>query len=167
MATVRLDNLIKPRIKNFKDSNLKTEYTQKPALYTDLSLDMKVSKSIGSGLNVVESNDILVSNDDDAIKNSLYNIFTTKKGQKILNPEFGASLDQYLFDEVNNFVGQSLGQNIYNTIRSYEPRINIISVDVYPFPDLNQYNVKIYYSKINGQGMINLNLDRNGAFNVE
>jgi phage baseplate assembly protein W len=167
MATVRLDNLIKPRIKNFKDSNLKNEYTQKPALYTDLSLDMTVSKSIGSGLNVVDSNDILVSNDDDAIRNSLYNIFTTKKGQKILNPEFGASLDQYLFDKVNNFVGQSLGQNIFDTIKRYEPRINIISVDVYPFPDLNQYNVKIYYRKVNGEGMINLKLDRNGLLNVE
>lgn len=167
MATVRLDNLIKPRIKNFKDSNLKTEYTQKPELYTDLSLDMKVSKSIGSGLNVVDSGDILVSNDDEAIKNSLFNIFTTKKGQKILNPEFGSSLDQYLFDDVNNFVGQSLGQNIFDTISRYEPRINIIYVNVYPLPDLNQYNVKIYYRKINGEGMINLSLDRNGLLNVE
>lgn len=167
MATVRLDNLIKPKIRNLKDSNLRTEYTKTPVLYTDLSLDMKVSRSVGSGLNVVESGDILVSNDDEAIRNSLYNIFTTKKGQKILNPEFGASLDQYLFDEVNNFVGQSLGQNIFDTINIYEPRINIIRVDVYPFPDLNQYNVKIYYRKVNGEGMINLKLDRNGLLDVE
>jgi phage baseplate assembly protein W len=163
MATVRLENLIKPKISNSKDSDLKTEYKKDPHLYTDLNLDMTVSKSIGSGLNVIDSGDILVSNDDDAIRNSLYNIFTTKKGQKILNPEFGASLDQFLFDSVNSFVGNSLGQNIIETISKYEPRIKVTNVDVYPMPDLNQYNVKIYYYKINGKGSISLNLSRDGV----
>jgi phage baseplate assembly protein W len=162
MATVRLDNLIKPRIRNSKESNLKNEYIEKPALYTDLTLDMIVSKSIGSGLNVIDADDIAVSNDDEAIKNSLYNIFSTKKGQKILNPEFGASLDQYLFENVNSFVGNSLGKNIFDTIKNYEPRIRVYKVDVYPLPDLNQYTVKIYYYKVNGEGALSLKLDRSG-----
>jgi phage baseplate assembly protein W len=162
MATVRLDNLIKPRIRNSKETNLKNEYIEKPALYTDLTLDMSVSKSIGSGLNVIDAGDIAVSNDDEAIKNSLYNIFSTKKGQKILNPEFGASLDQYLFENVNSFVGNSLGKNIFDTIKNYEPRIRVHKVDVYPLPDLNQYTVKIYYYKVNGEGALSLKLDRSG-----
>ena len=73
MATVRLDNLIKPKIRNSDEYNLQTEFVKTDILYTDLSLDLSVSKSIGSGLNVVNSDDILVSHDDEAIKNSFYN----------------------------------------------------------------------------------------------
>jgi phage baseplate assembly protein W len=162
MATVRLDNLIKPKIRNSDGFNLQTEHIKISHLYTDLALDVSVSKSIGDGLNAVPTDDILVLHDDAAIRASFYNIFSTKKGQKILNPEFGASLDEYLFDSVNSFVGKSLGDNIINTIRKYEPRVRVIKVDVYPNPDLNQYKVCIYYYKTNGQGMINLKLDRDG-----
>jgi phage baseplate assembly protein W len=162
MATVRLDNLIKPKIRNSNEYNLQTEFVKTDVLYTDLTLDLSVSKSIGSGLNVVDSDDILVSHDDEAIKNSFYTIFSTKKGQKILNPDFGASLDQYLFDSVNSFVGRSLGDNIFNTILKYEPRVRVIKVDVYPNADLNQYKVLVYYHKKNGQGIINMRLDREG-----
>ena len=73
MATVRLDNLSKPRFKNLPEGDLKKEYTNLP-IFTDLKLDLEMAKSIGNGLNVVYSNDIVVSTNREAIKNSIYNM---------------------------------------------------------------------------------------------
>jgi phage baseplate assembly protein W len=145
MATIHIDNLIKPRLKNSSTTKLDKEEQKLSYTYTDLSLDLKTAKSIGDGLNVVDSKDIVVSHDEKAVQNSLYNIFSTKKGQKILNPEFGASLDMFLFEKVNSFIGQSIGDTILSTIKKYEPRIIVRGINVYPRPDQNEYYIQLFY----------------------
>ena len=162
MATVRLDNLIKPRFKNLPTGDLKKENDKSLPTYTDLKLDMQISKSIGDGLNVIDTKDILVSTDEQAIKNSLNNIFSTKRGEKILNPEFGSSLEMFLFEPITPFIAKSIGDTILQNIRKYEPRIVINNVNVYPRPDENMYIVKIYYSNMNLNNVMNITLNKEG-----
>ena len=159
MATIHLDNITKPRFRNSPEVRVNKELKKNLPTYTDLELDLKIAKSIGDGLNVTETKDILVSNDEKAIKNSLYNIFSTKKGQKILNPEFGASLDMFLFESVNSFIGQTIGDTILQTIRKYEPRITIRTVNVYPRPDQNEYYIQLFYQINNKVSEIQMRLN--------
>lgn len=161
MATVRLDNLAKPRFKNLPEGDLKKEYTDLP-IFTDLKLDLELDKSVGNGLNVVYSKDIAVSNNKEAIKNSLYNIFSTKKGDMILNPTFGSSLDMFLFEKITPIMGQKIGDTIYSTIKQYEPRIILNRVDVYPKPDENLYKVNIYYRYLGLSELMEMQIDEKG-----
>lgn len=161
MATVRLDNLAKPRFKNLPEGDLKKEYTDLP-IFTDLKLDLELGKSIGNGLNVVNSKDIVVSNNKEAIKNSLYNIFSTKKGEMILNPTFGSSLDMFLFEKITPIMGQKIGDTIYSTIKQYEPRITLNRVDVYPKPDENLYRVNIYYRYLGLSELLEMQINDKG-----
>lgn len=161
MATVRLDNLTKPRFKNLRDGDLKKEYKNLP-VYTDLKLDLEFAKSIGNGLNVIDSNDIAVSINREAIKNSIYNIFSTKKGEMILNPTFGSSLDMFLFEKVTHIMGKKIGETIYSTIKNYEPRIVLNRVDVYPKQDENLYRIVIVYRYLELSELIEIQINQEG-----
>ena len=135
MATIDLNNLIRPKKTNYSTPDL-TKQVQNPLpVYTDLHLDLITAKSIGLGDKAVNSTDILVDNDTQAIKNSIKNIFTTRKGQKILSPEFGSSLEQYLFEAVSELGANAIGNDIYNAISKYEPRVTVVQVYVQPNPE--------------------------------
>ena len=145
MATIRLNNLTKPRNTNSTQNTPTVEIYVDKATYTDLHLDLQLAKNVGYGDNPKNSGDIKVDNDQEAIKNSIRNIFNTRKGQKILTPEFGAALDQFLFERVDDFTANIIGKTILDNLQSYEPRVEVLKINVYPFPDQNQYNVQVFY----------------------
>lgn len=149
MATIYIDNLIKPREINSPTNYPSKETKSDQYIYTDMHLDFSLEKNVGNGLTSVNSSDIVADYDSDAIRNSLFNIFTTKKGQKILNPSFGSSLDQYLFESVNNINAKILGEDIVRTISEFEPRIEILQVQVTPLPDKQQYSIVFAYRLLN------------------
>jgi phage baseplate assembly protein W len=148
MATIYLDNLFNPR----QTQNPTTLPDRSPVnvmpIYTDLHLDLTNSKNIGLGLNPQNANDIEVDNDVNAIKNSLYNIFTTIPGQKVLSPSFGSNLSQYLFEAVDSTRGKIIGDNILRTINIFEPRVDILNIEVYPLPDQLMYHIILIYKLI-------------------
>jgi phage baseplate assembly protein W len=149
MATIYIDNIIKPREVNSPTNYPSKETKPDQYVYTDLHLDFKIENNVGNGLNPVDGNDIVADYDYNAIRNSLYNIFTTRKGQKILNPNFGSSLDQFLFESVNNINAKILGNTILENVNLYEPRIEVQNIQVMPMPDENQYYVIFVYKVLN------------------
>jgi phage baseplate assembly protein W len=158
MAVIDLNNLIRPKQTYNPNTQLSNVVTDKSFTYSDLHLDLVTAQNIGDGLNPVDSNDILIDLDLNAIKNSLRNIFTTKKGQKILNPEFGSALEQYLFTPITETNARVIGNEILNSISNYEPRVKIMQVEVVPRKDENLYKISIYYQllELNKQNVINM-----------
>jgi phage baseplate assembly protein W len=158
MAVIDLNNLVRPTQQNKSNTQASQVVTVKSSIYTDLHLDLIESKNIGLGINVVGTSDILVDTDIKAIENSIKNIFTTRKGQKILNPDFGCSLDQYLFTQISNANAKAIGNDILNGFAKYEPRVNVTNVVVTPYADQNQYYIAVYYTilEINKQSVINI-----------
>ena len=113
--------------------------------YADLKLDLDLNSNIpstpvGVGKNPV---DFRLSYDENAIFNSIRNIFNTKKGQKILNPTFGLDLEMFLFDNISKENADIIGKTIYEELPIYESRITVDSVNVIAKPDDNEYEVSI------------------------
>jgi phage baseplate assembly protein W len=158
MAKIDLNNLVKPKEVNSPDTKVSNQVIDVQTVYTDLHLDLQISKNIGSGLNSVESTDILVDNDILAIKNSIRNIFNTKKGEKILAPEFGSSLEQYLFEPITEIYGRIIAEDILNSIEKFEPRIEVQKINVITKPDENMYDIGVSYKflQIKKQSVINI-----------
>ena len=76
--------------------------------YADIHLDLELNshtsnKTVGANKN---AQDLKLSYDENAIYNSIRNIFNTKKGQKILTPTFGLDLEQYLFENISKAAWQ-------------------------------------------------------------
>ena len=113
--------------------------------YADLKLDLDLNSNIpstpvGVGKNAV---DFRLSYDENAIFNSIRNIFNTKKGQKILNPTFGLDLEMFLFDNISRENADIIGKTIYEELPVHEPRITVQSVNVIAKPDDNEYEITI------------------------
>lgn len=111
-------------------------------LYTDLKLDLSLDYVYDPRLrskNVIK--DINVAYDLEAIKNSLFNLFTTLPGQKILNPVYGLNLLQYLFAGITEDNAQLIGETILRGITRYEPRVEVRKIYVIPDPENNTYQI--------------------------
>ena len=113
--------------------------------YADLHLDLELNshmsdKTVGANKN---AQDLKLSYDENAIYNSIKNIFNTKKGQKILAPTFGLDLEQYLFDNISKENGDLIGNTIYEELALYEPRIVCDSVNIVARPKQNEYKISI------------------------
>lgn len=130
------------KIKNLE--NLTDQYTSRPYVYKDLTLDLTTTKIAAPGLELpVNSTDIKSSFDLEAISNSLTNLFNTSPGQRFLFPEYGLSLQKYLFEQATLENGKAIADKIFRTIKIYEPRIRPTFVDVIVDPDNNQYEFTI------------------------
>lgn len=111
-------------------------------LYKDLFLDLQNSYSYNNQLNrSVQLKDIQGLFDINAISQSITNILLTTPGQKILNPEFGIDLRQYIFDPVDDFTTQEIQADIEEKLPNLEPRIELESVEVTADIDEQQYNI--------------------------
>ena len=97
------------------------------------------------------SNDIKVDINENAIKNSIKNCIYTKKGEKVLDPDFGMNLEVYLFEPLSESIGDSIGRKILSELSQQEPRINILRITVNVNYDNNSYGIMVFYEipKIN------------------
>jgi phage baseplate assembly protein W len=96
---------------------------------TDDSSDessLEVYKDISMQSDLVEgtgfiSRDVNVQ----AVQNSIRNIFTWIVGERVLDPEFGNRLYQYLYEGLNDFNIELVIAEIRNCVSKYEPRVTI------------------------------------------
>ena len=164
MALIDLNNFVKPKQTNYKIQDYTKRVIRDESVYTDLHLDLNINKSIGIGINVVNSMDLTVDTDINAIKNSIRNILTTRKGQKILNPVFGCSLDQYLFLPLNDVYARAIGDEILSVVQTYEPRIEVLKILVTPNLNELQYEIKMFYRflEIKKESFLDILAKKNG-----
>jgi phage baseplate assembly protein W len=113
-------------------------------LFKDIEFDLKPNFTQNTQfLKTREIKDLRASQDIAAIKNSLFNLFTTQPGQKILNPIYGLNLTQYLFSALSPTNARVIGQSILEGVNSYEPRVEIKNINVEADYNNNQYNISL------------------------
>lgn len=102
--------------------------------------------SIISNGTSVKLYDINTSNyDENAITAALNNLFLYRPGQAILEPEFGNTLYMYLYDTMNKYTGDKIVRTIRQMISRWEPRIEILDIQVTGVEDEGVYYIKILY----------------------
>lgn len=135
-----------------------TKYTN--IVYRDLHLDIEKLYTNNDELHKInEITDIVTDVNSKAIKNSIYNILSTMPGQKILNPEFGLNLTQWLFTNLSETNASLIKFKITEQINKYEPRVTLTKVEVIPNYEEHQYDIAIHF---NNNEVFNLNLTETG-----
>jgi phage baseplate assembly protein W len=82
------------------------------------------------------------------IKSNLINLLLTDKGERIMNPEFGADLRRSLFDNITQSNTDLLQTKIIDAINIFIPEIELTNVTVEPNIDYNTLTVTIDYRLI-------------------
>ena len=104
------------------------------------------------------TNDLVVSKDASAIKQSIVNLLMTNKGERVYQPEYGSDLRRFLFEPMDFATAATIQSNIVSTIKKFEPRIGILSLEAIPNFDDNGFDVEMTY-EIRGTDNPPVNVD--------
>ena len=104
--------------------------------FKDLSMSFKFNPLSG---------DLIALKNENAIARAVRNIVLTSPGEKLFDPDFGSSVSEILFENVDDITAVSIQDEIRNCLNNYEPRVDLVNVDVNPNFDENQFDVKITY----------------------
>ena len=107
--------------------------------YKDVSMSFK-----GNPLN----DDLIGLKNESAIARSIRNIVFTLPGEKFFDPNFGSDISQSLFENIDEISAVTIREEIEYSIKTYEPRVNLLEVESIPNFDNNEYNVVITYEII-------------------
>jgi len=98
--------------------------------------------------------DVPIKRDVEAVKQSVRNILLTRRGEKFFDPDFGGSLTEYLFENFDIVVESEMEERIVNTLRNYEPRVRVLSVDVSDLSYRNALNLKLEVEILSPENVI-------------
>ena len=87
----------------------------------------------------------------DQIKSNLINLLLTYKGERVLNPEFGADLPRLLFEVISDETYVKIQDQIITSIATYIPEITLTNIEITPSIDKNSLYINISYQiKLSG-----------------
>jgi phage baseplate assembly protein W len=66
------------------------------------------------------------------VKRNLIDLLSTKKGDRVMLPDYGTNLHLAVFEELDSYLKQDIENTISRAIATYEPRVDIkhLSVDI-------------------------------------
>jgi phage baseplate assembly protein W len=79
------------------------------------------------------------------IKSNLINLLLTDKGERIMNPEFGADLRRSLFENMTSDSTELLRIKIIDAISIFIPEVELGNIDIKNDFDYNTLSVTINY----------------------
>ena len=105
--------------------------------FKDVSMSFKVNPL---------TRDVIALKNETAIARSIRNLVLTNRGERFFNPDLGSRVGSILFDVVDDISAATAKEEIESVIESFEPRVELISVNVKPDFDSNELNVAIRYT---------------------
>jgi len=95
------------------------------------------------------SGEIYKKNDAAAVKQAVSNLLQTNHFEKPFQPFFGGNLRYYLFELADDNTAYDVYDNVIRVINQYEPRANVLEVDVNAQPDRNSLDVTVKFKIVN------------------
>ncbi len=104
--------------------------------FKDLSMSFKFNPLSG---------DLITLKNENAIARAVRNIVSTTPGEKFFDPDFGSTVGEILFENVDDITAVAIQDEIRSCLGNYEPRVELIDVFVDANFDENQFDVTITY----------------------
>jgi phage baseplate assembly protein W len=116
--------------------NLISPRSKKISLYSDLYKDLTQNPTNG---------DLALRRDEESVKESIKNLILTDKGERLMQPLIGGNIRAMLFENITPAVLKMIEEQIFITIEEYEPRAELIDVEVKSTIDDNKVEVTIRF----------------------
>lgn len=81
----------------------------------------------------------------DAVKASVMNILLTRKGERVMNPEFGCGLQDFVFDALDEDFIDLVARQIKSDIERWEDRASIDKINFMTDVDNDRVTVQLLY----------------------
>jgi len=98
----------------------------------------------------------VTSSEAESVKESIYLILTTTKSERFMRPEYGSRVVSYAFADTSQTMLTIMRNEIYEDIKSNEPRISEISIEMDARSKQGCLLINIDYTLISTQERDNL-----------
>ncbi len=93
------------------------------------------------------SKDVTMLSGEELIKNSLDVLFATSMGERVMQPDYGSELDQFVFENLSKSTITYMQAVISDAILFNEPRIIVNEIDIDPHVQEGAFiEIKIDYT---------------------
>jgi phage baseplate assembly protein W len=92
------------------------------------------------------SKDILTRKNIDAVKSSIQNLILTKNYERPFHPEIGSQVNALMFENLMPSTIVAIERSIRNTVEKFEPRANILDVQIVDNSDFNAVDIEVTFT---------------------
>ena len=92
--------------------------------------------------------DVITLQNASAIARSVRNLVMTFPGERFFSPDIGSKVSRSLFQNMSSIEASVIRDEIKYTIKTYEPRVELIDTIVTPLFDDNAFDVTLVYNII-------------------
>lgn len=123
------------------------------AKYKDLDLDFIKHPTTG---------DVTTKSDLEAVKRSVRQLVLTNKYERPFQPYLHSGIRALLFEPLSPITAFSIRKQIINVLQNYEPRADVLDVQVVSRDEENAFEVTIFFRVLNiaERAVVNLMLKR-------
>jgi phage baseplate assembly protein W len=100
--------------------------------------------------------DVTIKSDEEAVKQSLRNLISTRHYERPFHPEIGCQIHALLFENFNPVTAQVMKKTIFDTINKFEPRVTILDVKIRERADNNDITCDLIFRLNNSDRPITL-----------
>jgi phage baseplate assembly protein W len=118
-----------------------------------------MAKNIYRGFSTLNRRNNFRVSDYDLVRQDLYNHFNIRKGEKLMNPNFGTIIWNMLFDPLTSETKKIMIDDVRRIV-NYDPRIAVQNVILNEFDRGLQIEIELTYLTTNQTDTISMNFDR-------
>lgn len=97
--------------------------------------------------------------DFELVKQDLFNHFHIRKGEKLMNPNFGTIIWNILFEPFTDEIKNAIVKDIKSVV-SYDPRISVDNINVTQYEYGLQVDLDLTYIPTNQTQLLNFKFDK-------
>ena len=133
----------------FRDAERHNDSDRNAQIFKDINLSLAKHPITG---------DIASLSNVEAVKRSVRNLINTNFYERPFHPEIGSNVRSVLFEPVSPVVAAVLERHVKDVIENFEPRAELVDVQVKDNSDRNEYKVQIKFYVVNSSDVVDMNI---------
>ena len=133
----------------FRDAERHNDSDRNAQVFKDINLSLARHPITG---------DIASLTNIEAVKRSVRNLINTNFYERPFHPEIGSNVRSVLFEPVSPIVATVLERHVRDVVENFEPRAELIDVQVTDNSDANEYRVQIKFYVVNSSDIVDMNI---------
>ena len=133
----------------FRDAERTNDSDRNAQVFKDINLSLARHPITG---------DIASLTNIEAVKRSVRNLINTNFYERPFHPEIGSNVRSVLFEPVSPIVASVLERHVRDVVENFEPRADLIDVQVSDNADANEYRVQIKFYVVNSSDIADMNI---------
>lgn len=98
--------------------------------------------------------DVTKNEDEEAVKGAIRNLISTKNFDRPFHPEVGCGIHNLLFDNFTPLTYQLARKAVEDILKAYEPRAEIIDINIDESQDTNELKVTVTFRMLNNENPV-------------